>query len=66
MAKAFVIFEEVNVSFSTSLTCPTDARYRKRRPQKRVSAKVIGRLIGILAYPTVQVQLQSLDGVGLR
>ena len=66
MAKALVTLVEVNVSFSTSLICPTDARYRKRRPQKRVSAKVKDRLNGVLAYLTVQVQLQSLDGAGPR
>lgn len=36
MAKVLVIFVEVNVSFPTSLICPTEARYLKRRPKNSI------------------------------
>ena len=47
-----------------------DLSNRCEVPQKASSeegqCQGLGRLNGVLAYPTVQVQHQSLDGAGLR
>ena len=58
---------EVNVSISTSLIVPTEARHLNRRPKSRVNAEACAsHPFNYLTYQVVMVLPQFLDEVQPR
>ena len=67
VAKVSVMLVEVNLSVSTSLIVPTEARHLKRRPRKRVNAEAYAsHPYSGLIYQVVMMLPQSFDEVQPR